>query len=226
MHQAEIPVIALDVLAEVTRARVYSPCEGLLDCLLKSIPGTAHLLIETTVADQNAVLSHFTFLFGEELGVMRPLGQEDKGGSGNHDGNNTLNKEEPLPRMQASNAVHVLKDTSCQETRNNVRDSVASVPDSHADRTFFFGVPTRGHESQTREEGGFSKTNVEANHAKSNAVSHGRHADRSNRPHEHDGREEESGVGLGEEEVTGELTDEVADVEGRDTGVPDCVAHT
>ena len=99
------------------------------------------------------------------------------------------------------------------------------MPDSHSEGTLLFGVPGRSHESQTGEEWSFHQTDEETNSTETSTVGHGGHADCSGAPHEHDGGEEELGVRLGHDEITGELTDEITDVEGGNAGVPDSIRH-
>jgi len=66
----------------------------------------------------------------------------------------------------------------------------------------------------TGEEWGFGETDKEAADGKSGTVSHGRHADGTDTPGHHHGWEKPSGVGFGKPQVTGDLANEVSDVEG------------
>lgn len=198
-----------------------TPGKGITDCIFDTIPSSTNLLIDTTVRDEDSVLGHLTLLLSKELGVVGPRGKDKVRDDSDEDRSNTLNEEEPLPSLHTSNAIHVLEDTSSQETRDDIGDSVASVPDCHPEGTLFFGVPARCHESQTGEERSFHQADEEANSAETGAAGHGGHADGARAPHEHDGGEEEFGVGLGHEEIAGELANEITDVECGDA----CVLH-
>lgn len=201
------------------------PGEGIANSILDTIPGSTDLLLNTTVGNQDSVLSHLAFLLSEELGVIGPRGKNEEGNDSDEDGDDTLNEEEPLPSVHTSDTIHMLQNTSGQETRDDVGDSVTSVPNSHAERTFFLGIPRRCHESQTGEERRFHQTDKETNNTETSTVGHGGHADCSGAPHEHDGGEEDLGICPGHDKIAGELTDEITDVEGRDTGVPDSIGH-
>ena len=52
-----------------------------------------------------------------------------------------------------------------------------------------------------------------------------RHADRADAPANHHTREKDTWADLGQPQVSGQLSDEIADIEGRNTGAPHGVAH-
>lgn len=52
-----------------------------------------------------------------------------------------------------------------------------------------------------------------------------RHADRADAPANHHTREKDTWADLGQPQVSGQLSDEIADIEGRNTGAPHRVAH-
>jgi len=52
-----------------------------------------------------------------------------------------------------------------------------------------------------------------------------RHADRADAPADHHAREKDTWADLGQPQVTGQLSNEVADIKGRNTGAPHCVTH-
>lgn len=201
------------------------PGKRITDCILNTIPSSANLLIDTTVGDEDSVLGHLTLLLSKELGVVGPRGKDKVRDDSDKDRSNALNEEEPLPSVHAGNAIHVLENTSSQETRDDVGDCVAGVPDCHPEGTLFFGVPAGCHKGQTGEERSFHQANEESNSAETGAAGHGGHADGARAPHEHDCGEEEFGVGLGHEEIAGELANEITNVECGDARVPDGIVH-
>ena len=117
------------------------PSKRLLDSIPEAVPGATDLLIDAAVGQEYTVLGHLALLLGEKLCAVRPLGQEDVGGEGDDDGGDALDEEEPLPGMETCNAVHVFEDAGGEETRYDVGDGVAGVPDGHAEGGFFLGVP-------------------------------------------------------------------------------------
>jgi hypothetical protein len=123
VHQAEEP-----------RERVFSS-------VLDAIPSTTNLLVVTTVRNHNAVLGHFGFFGGHPLGVVRPRWKQEEAGDGNENGRYALNDEKPLPGVETKCTLHVLENSSSEETRQNVGHSVTRVPDGHAHRVLLLGVP-------------------------------------------------------------------------------------
>jgi hypothetical protein len=73
----------------------------------------------------------------------------------------------------------------------------------------------------TWKEGSFRETDEEASSTETSTVGHGWHADCAGAPAEHDSRKKVLRVGLGQEKIARQLADEVADIEDRNTGVPD-----
>lgn len=201
------------------------PGEGIADGILHTVPSATDLLINTTVGNKDTVLGHLTFLLTKKLSVVGPRWKDEEGDNSNDDRDDTFDEEEPLPSVHTSNTIHVLENTSSQETRDDVGDCVTSVPDSHSEGTLLFGVPGGSHERQTGEERSLHQADEEPDNTEANTVGHSRHADSSSTPHKHDSGEENLGVCLGHDEVTRELTDEIADVECRDTSIPDCIGH-
>jgi len=53
-----------------------------------------------------------------------------------------------------------------------------------------------------------------------------RHGDSTDTPADHHGREKQARSYSSQPQITWELTDQVSDIEGRDAGTPDGIAHT
>jgi hypothetical protein len=128
---------------EVHQAEI--PSEGILDRVPQAVPGTTHLLIATAVGHKHTILCHLPLLFVKEARVIRPVRQREESTGGDQERDNSFNQEEPLPSVQTCDVVHVFEDSCCQETGDNVADSISSVPDGHTHGTLFFGIPCRSH---------------------------------------------------------------------------------
>lgn len=121
------------------------PGKGILDGLLDTIPGAADALVPASVGAEHAVLCHLALLLAEEPRIVRVVGQDEHGDQGDDDGGDSLNEEEPLPRVQPGDSAHGGQDAGREETRDDVGDGVAGVPDGHARGVLVLGVPRRSH---------------------------------------------------------------------------------
>jgi hypothetical protein len=80
-------------------------------------------------------------------------------------------------------------------------------------------------QGDTREEWSFGKTNEESAYGKTSTAGHSRHADSADTPSHHHSGEKPSGVCLCKPQISGQLTQKIADVKGTDACVPDSVRH-
>lgn len=87
------------------------------------------------------------------------------------------------------------------------------------------GVPGRSHERHSRHKGSFSKANEEAAETEAPSSSNSRHTDSHKRPDKHAAGEEDSRGSLCEDNVGGDLREDVAHVEHGDTRRPDRICH-
>jgi hypothetical protein len=117
------------------------PSKWICDRCLQTVPGAADGFFLATVGEQNAVLGHFSLLLGQPFGVLGPIREDEECSNSDKYRNATLNDEEPLPAVHARDATHLVQDAGGQETGDDVRDGVASVPDSHSHGVLGFGVP-------------------------------------------------------------------------------------
>lgn len=73
------------------------PGEGILDSLLQAIPSAAYLLFLAAVRQENAVLCDLPLFLGEPPGVLRPVGQNEKGDDADKNAGRAFDDEKPLP---------------------------------------------------------------------------------------------------------------------------------
>ena len=103
----------------------------------------------TTSRDLHSVLGHLRLLSGEKVGagIIWPVWKSPETDAGDENRDNTLDEEKPLPGVQVGNALHVLENASSEEARDDVRDNVTGMPDTHSERGFLLSVP-RGSEKR------------------------------------------------------------------------------
>jgi hypothetical protein len=99
------------------------------------------LLFFASVGEEDAVLCHFSLLFSQPPSVLRPVWQDEECHEADEDRNAAFDDEEPLPAVKARKAAHVLEDTRSQETGDDVRNGITSMPDRHPHGILCFRVP-------------------------------------------------------------------------------------
>jgi hypothetical protein len=136
------------------------PGEWIADSILEAIPGASDTFVSATVGHKYTVLGHLFLLLVEEFGIVRPVWQDPEANYRDKDRDCTFDEDcvtvislglfskgrrvfltKPLPGMQIGDLVHVFQDSRSEETRNDVRDGVAGMPDGHASWVFFLVVP-------------------------------------------------------------------------------------
>lgn len=202
--------------------------EGVLHAHPETIPvATSVILRKTTCRNSLSVLGHLSLLLSDKVCAsrVREVGNKPEANGSNKDTDDSFKKEEPLPSSQISNALHVGQDAGGQKTGQSLRDGVSSVPDTHPERGLVLCVPGTGHQRDSRDKGSFDETNEETAEAESPAGGHGRHADGNAGPGHHASGKEDARASFGDDDIGGDLRNDVSDVEQRDTERPGDVRH-
>jgi hypothetical protein len=76
------------------------PDNRVLGCLLETLHGRAVTLVGSGI-ELHTVVGEVPLLFGEPLGVVREIGEDEVSDDGNDEGDDTLEDEEPLPAGKA-----------------------------------------------------------------------------------------------------------------------------
>ena len=193
--------------------------EGILHTHPEAIPvATSVILSKTTCRNCLSVLSHLSLLLSDKVRAsrVRKVRNKPEANSSNKDTDDSFKKEEPLPSSQISHALHVGQNASGQKTGQSLRDGVSSVPDTHPERGLVLCVPGAGHQRDSRDKGSFDETNEETAKAESPTCAHGRHADGNAGPGHHASGKKDSGASFGDDDVGGNLRNDVSDVEQGD----------
>lgn len=70
------------------------PREGISDSIFEPVSRTSNPLVPASVRKQHAILCHLASLFGEKLGVLRPVGQDHIRSQANKNRRNALEEED------------------------------------------------------------------------------------------------------------------------------------
>ena len=120
------------------------PRLGILERQLETVPHgllltigpvvLANILFESPGGESGLFL-------GQPARGTREVGENEEGGRGHSDGNDSFNQEQPTPRPQASSAVHVSGNASRDEAGECTREQGARVKEGRPDTQLLSRIP-------------------------------------------------------------------------------------
>jgi len=85
--------------------------------------------------------SQFPLVLSEPASGTGKVGQDENGGKGNHNGDGTLDDEQPAPGTETLDIVHVVGYTGRNQTGESAREQRTGVEGSGTEAQFLPGIP-------------------------------------------------------------------------------------